>query len=85
MLRDSTVYNDLGADDFHRSPELQAHRVKQIAKLAFSCTIVLHSKRKRFLFGQPLIWLNDVRAEVPKSAGGPNNNQGSDRWHALHS
>jgi len=51
MLRDSTVYNDLGADHFHRSPELQAHRlVKQIAKLGFSCTIAPVQKRKQFRF-----------------------------------
>jgi hypothetical protein len=52
MLRGSTVYKDFGADRFHRSPELQAHRlVKQIAKLGFSCTIApAHSKRKRFRY-----------------------------------
>jgi hypothetical protein len=40
MLRDGTVYQDLGPDHFHRSPEIQAHRLaKQIAKLGFTCTI----------------------------------------------
>jgi hypothetical protein len=43
MLRDSTVYNDLGADHYHRLAELQAHHlVKQIAKLGFSRTIALY-------------------------------------------
>ena len=41
MLRDGTVYKDLGADHFHHgSPEAHAHRLaKQIAKLGFTCTI----------------------------------------------
>ena len=40
MLRDDTVYKDLGADHFHRSPQVQAQRLaKQIAKLGFTCTI----------------------------------------------
>ena len=40
MLRDGTVYKDLGADHFNRSPEVQAHRLaKQITKLGFTCTI----------------------------------------------
>jgi transposase len=40
MLRNGTVYKDLGADHFTRSPEAQAHRLaKQIAKLGFTCTI----------------------------------------------
>ena len=40
MLRDGTVYKDLGADHFQRSPEAQAHRLaSQIAKLGFTCTI----------------------------------------------
>ncbi len=40
MLRDGTVYKDLGADHFHRSPQVQAQRLaKQIAKLGFTCTI----------------------------------------------
>jgi transposase len=40
MLRDGTVYKDLGADHFHRSPQIHAQRLaKQIAKLGFTCTI----------------------------------------------
>jgi transposase len=41
MLRDGTLYQDLGPDHFRRaSPEDQAFRlVKQIAKLGFTCTI----------------------------------------------
>src|SRR5215218_3771544 len=41
MLRDGTVYQDLGADHFHkRSPEQQAHHLaRQIAKLGFACSI----------------------------------------------
>ena len=41
MLRDGTVYQDLGADHFHkRSPEQQAHHLaRQIAKLGFTCSI----------------------------------------------
>ena len=41
MLRDGTLYQDLGADHFRRaSPEVQANRlVRQIAKLGFSCTL----------------------------------------------
>jgi hypothetical protein len=41
MLPASTVYNDLAADHFHRSPELRAHRlIRQITRLGFSCLIV---------------------------------------------
>jgi hypothetical protein len=41
MLRNGTVYEDLRADHFIRSPEVQAHRLaKQIAKLGFTCTIL---------------------------------------------
>jgi transposase len=42
MLRDGTLYQDLGADHFRRaSPEVQANRlVRQIAKLGFTCTLV---------------------------------------------
>ena len=40
MLRDGTVYQDLGADHFHRSPAGPgATLAKQIAKLGFTCTI----------------------------------------------
>jgi transposase len=41
MLRDGTVYQDLGANHFHkRSPEQQAHHLaRQIAKLGFTCSI----------------------------------------------
>jgi transposase len=41
MLRDGTLYQDLGADHFHRrSPGQQAqHLARQIAKLGFACTI----------------------------------------------
>ncbi len=41
ILRDGTVYHDLGADHFHkRSPERQAHHLaRQIAKLGFTCSI----------------------------------------------
>jgi transposase len=40
MLRDGTVYKALGADHFHRSPQIHAQRLaKQIAKLGFTCTI----------------------------------------------
>jgi transposase len=41
MLRDGTLYQDLGADHFHRrSPEQQAqHLARQIAKLGFACAI----------------------------------------------
>jgi transposase len=41
MLRDGTLYQDLGADHFHRrSPEQQAqYLARQIAKLGFACTI----------------------------------------------
>jgi len=41
ILRDGTVYQDLGADHFHkRSPEQQAHHLaRQIAKLGFTCSI----------------------------------------------
>jgi transposase len=43
MLRDGAVYQDLGADHFHkRSPEQQAHHLaRQIARLGFSCSITL--------------------------------------------
>jgi transposase len=42
MLRDGTVYQDLGPDHFHRgSAEEQASRLaRQIAKLGFTCSIV---------------------------------------------
>jgi hypothetical protein len=42
MLRDGTLYQDLGADHFRRaSPEVQANRlVRQIARLGFTCTLV---------------------------------------------
>jgi hypothetical protein len=41
ILRDGAVYQDLGADHFHkRSPERQAHHLaRQIAKLGFTCSI----------------------------------------------
>ena len=41
MLRDGTLYHDLGPDHFRRtSPETHAKRlVQQIAKLGFTCTI----------------------------------------------
>ncbi len=41
MLRDGTLYHDLGHDHFRRaSPETQAARLaKQIARLGFTCTI----------------------------------------------
>ena len=40
MLRDGTVYQDLGADHFRRSPEVQAQKLaSQIARLGFTCTI----------------------------------------------
>ena len=41
MLRDGTLYQDLGADHFRRiAPEAQANRlVRQIAKLGFTCTL----------------------------------------------
>jgi len=41
ILRDGTVYQDLGAAHFHkRSPERQAHHLaRQIAKLGFTCSI----------------------------------------------
>jgi transposase len=41
MLRDGTLYQDLGADHFRRaSPEVQATRLaRQIAKLGFTCTL----------------------------------------------
>ena len=41
ILRDDTVYHDLGAGHFHRrSPERQAqHLAQQIAKLGFTCSI----------------------------------------------
>jgi transposase len=41
MLRDGTLYQDLGADHFRRaSPEDQAIRLaRQIAKLGFTCTL----------------------------------------------
>jgi transposase len=41
MLRDGTLYQDLGADHFRRiSPEDHANRlVRQIAKLGFTCTL----------------------------------------------
>ena len=41
MLRDGTVYQDLGANHFHRrSPERQAQRLaRQIANLGFTCSI----------------------------------------------
>jgi len=41
MLRDGAVYQDLGADHFHRrSPEQQAHHLaRQIARLGFSCSV----------------------------------------------
>lgn len=39
IRRDGTANKDLGADHFHRSPEVQAHRLaKQIAKPGFTCT-----------------------------------------------
>jgi transposase len=42
MLHDGTVYQDLGANYFHkRSPEQQArHLAQQIAKLGFTCSIM---------------------------------------------
>jgi transposase len=42
MLHDGTVYQDLGANHFHkRSPEQQArHLAQQIAKLGFTCSIM---------------------------------------------
>jgi hypothetical protein len=41
MLRDGTLYQDLGADYFQRdSPEAHAGRLaRQIARLGFNCTI----------------------------------------------
>lgn len=40
MLRDGTVYKDLGADHFNRSLELRARRLaKQIERLGFRCAI----------------------------------------------
>jgi hypothetical protein len=41
MLRDGTLYQDLGGGHFHRdSPEAHAARLmKQIARLGFKCTI----------------------------------------------
>ena len=41
MLKDGTLYQDLGTDHFHKSsPEAHAHRLaRQIAKLGFSCQI----------------------------------------------
>jgi hypothetical protein len=40
MMRNGTVYKDLGTDHFHRLPEVQAHRLaKQIVKPSFTCTI----------------------------------------------
>ena len=40
MLRDGTVYQDLGANHFHRSPEVHARRLaKQIEKLGFRCDL----------------------------------------------
>jgi hypothetical protein len=41
MLRDGTLYQDLGPDHFRRAaPEVQANRLaRQIAKLGFTCTI----------------------------------------------
>jgi transposase len=41
MLRDGTLYQDLGANPFRRaSPEVQANRLaRQIAKLGFTCTL----------------------------------------------
>jgi transposase len=41
MLRDGTLWHDLGPDHFHRrSPERQAEALaRQIAKLGFTCTI----------------------------------------------
>ena len=42
MLKDGTVYQDLGPDHFDRraSPEDQANRLaRQIAKLGFTCTL----------------------------------------------
>ena len=41
MLRDGTLYHELGADHFRRaSPEDQAIRLaRQIAKLGFTCTL----------------------------------------------
>ena len=41
MLRDGTLYQDLGADHFRRaSPKVQATRlVRHIAKLGFTCTL----------------------------------------------
>jgi transposase len=41
MLRDGTLWRDLGPDHFHRrSPEQQAHHLaRQIAKLGFACSI----------------------------------------------
>jgi len=52
MLRDGTVYKDLGADHFNRaSPKARARRLaKQTASLGFTGTIAPHSKRKWFLF-----------------------------------
>ena len=41
MLRDGTLWRDLGSDHFHkRAPEQQAQRLaRQITKLGFACTI----------------------------------------------
>jgi transposase len=41
MLRDGTLYQDLGPDHFHRDPpEAHANRLaRQIARLGFNCTI----------------------------------------------
>ena len=42
MLRNGTLWHDLGPDHFHRrSPEQQAEALaRQIGKLGFACTII---------------------------------------------
>jgi transposase len=51
MLCDGTVYKDLGADHFRRSPEVQAHRLaKQITNPWASPARSNQSKQKQFLF-----------------------------------
>jgi len=49
MLRDSTLYQDLGADLFRRiSPEIQANRLaRQIAKLVSTCTLTPVQDREK--------------------------------------
>ncbi len=48
MLREGTLYQDLGTDHFRRtSPEAQANRlVRQIAKLGFTCTLAPLTRRE---------------------------------------